>query len=293
MVVNYGSAALLEQNLMAVPSEQFQIVVVDSFSDPAERTRMQALASRARWQLVEPADNVGFGVGSNLGAQRALQSGARVLIFVNPDARIDEDACHRLAACAADDATSIIAPRIVRPDGSTWSSGTTDLFLNDGTMRATAKRSAAVSDSERPVVTWLSGACLAMSADLWTRLGGFDPDYFLYWEDVDLSWRAHEAGARLHVLEDVAVVHDEGATHAAARQSSRAKSGTYYYYNIRNRMLFATKHLGASDRRAWRRSSLAAARAIVLQGGRRQLLTGLTPWIAAARGVRDGLRLSR
>jgi GT2 family glycosyltransferase len=38
--------------------------------------------------------------------------------------------------------------------------------------------------------SWLTGACLAVSKQVWQATGGFDPDYFLYWEDVDYSQRA-------------------------------------------------------------------------------------------------------
>ena len=41
---------------------------------------------------------------------------------------------------------------------------------------------------------WLTGACLAVSKRVWQATGGFDPDYFLYWEDVDYSQRAKAVG---------------------------------------------------------------------------------------------------
>ena len=46
-------------------------------------------------------------------------------------------------------------------------------------------------------VMWLTGASLAMSITLWEQVGGFDERYFLYWEDVDLSWRILQAGGEL------------------------------------------------------------------------------------------------
>jgi len=86
---------------------------------------------------------------------------------------------------------------------------------------------------------WLSGACFAMHRDLWTTVAGFDDDYFLYWEDVDLSYRVVKAGGRLAVRQDLVAVHDVGGTQHDVTQ--RAKSSTYYYYSCRNRLVFAAK----------------------------------------------------
>lgn len=292
IVVNYGSHELLSRNLPQVPQPGVDVIVVDSFSTTIERQAMVDLAAARQWQLLTPNQNVGFGSGCNLGAQHAIDRGAEVLVFVNPDASLDAVSRNRLVSAVAADDKTVVAPRIERPDGSIWASGTTDLYLDTGTMRATRKRTTGKGGREPRVQTWLSGACFAISTRLWADIGGFDADYFLYWEDVDLSWRVHERGGSLLTLTDAVAVHDEGGTHADGG-SSRARSNTYYYFNIRNRMLFARKHLDPHDQRRWQRTSLVAARAIVLQGGRRQLVTGFGPWVAAARGLRDAVHAGR
>jgi GT2 family glycosyltransferase len=114
---------------------------------------------------------------------------------------------------------------------------------------------------------------------LWERLGGFDEDYFLYWEDVDLSHRCDLLGGRLIVRADLTAVHDAGGTQD--RASGRAKSATYYYYNCRNRLVFAAKHLGRRDQLRWLVRTPADARRVLLRGGRRQLAhPGRTVWPA-------------
>jgi GT2 family glycosyltransferase len=173
---------------------------------------------------------------------------------------------------------ALVAPRILRPDGGVYSRGLTYLHRADGTMSG---RRTAPDD-----VPWLSGACLALGAELWAGLGGFDEDYFLYWEDVDLSWRAVALGARLEVVDDAHVVHDEGGTQESR---GRAKSETYYRYDIRNRMLFARKNLAPAEVRRWRRALPRAARAVALRGGRRQFVEGIAPWRGVTRGVLDAL----
>jgi GT2 family glycosyltransferase len=116
----------------------------------------------------------------------------------------------------------------------------------------------------------------------------------LYWEDVDLSHRVVSAGGELVILDDVTVEHAQGGTQAVGHSSAgEPKSATYYYYNIRNRLLYAALHLDDGDYRSWASHSRAVAWEILLQGGRRQLLRSTAPWSAAYRGLRDGRRLAR
>jgi GT2 family glycosyltransferase len=290
VVVNYRSHALLEVNLrplaQAVP--EALVVVVDNYSSDAERAAIERLARENGWHPVLSPVNGGFGAGMNAGARRALERGARSLLLLNPDATLDAESLHRLHRRVQEEPDTLVAPVISRGDGSVWFDGV-DLYLDRGRMRATRKRQPA--DSHR-VEQWLTGACLAISAPMWERLGGFDEDYFLYWEDVDLSHRARLAGGRLLVDRDARAVHDEGATHDAAtgaQASGQPKSTTYYYYNIRNRLLYAAKHLSPRDRRRWALTAVPAAVEILLQGGRRQFRHPLGPLGAAWRGSWDGL----
>jgi len=87
----------------------------------------------------------------------------------------------------------------------------------------------------------------------------------------------------------VTAVHDEGGTHADG--GGRAKSETFYYYNIRNRALFARKWLDPEDRRRWTAGTFRAARDTLLTGGRRQFVEGFAPWRAAVRGVLAAYRI--
>lgn len=279
IVVNYGSSDLLATNLpRTVGDSGVRVVVVDSLSGTAERTAVTRLAADHGWELLTPARNVGFGGGSNLGAAHALAAGSRVLVFLNPDAWTDPAGLAALASAVRTGARALVAPVIHRPDGSVYSRGLTYLDLADGTMSGRRR-----SPDDVP---WLSGACVAVEGSFWEELGGFDEDYFLYWEDVDLSWRATALGARLEVVDGAHVVHDEGGTQES---TGRAKSETYYRYDIRNRMLFARKNLGPSGVRRWRRSLVRAAWAVALRGGRRQFVEGVGPWRGVARGVVEAL----
>lgn len=292
IVVNYGSPALLRANLepLQVSAPEITVVVVDNFSTDAARTEVTALATANGWLSVLPEANLGFGAGMNLGVAAAMEAGLDLVLLLNPDASITPESIERLAVRAVAAPLTLFAPRILRPDGTVWFDGA-DLYLSDGRIRSRNRRSDFPGAEIEP---WLTGACLLLSVELWERVGGFLDDYFLYWEDVDLSHRVVASGGALERVEDAIAVHDEGGTHDRSdAASARAKSSTYYYFNIRNRLVFAARHLSPADVRRWRRSAIPVAWGVLLQGGRRQLLTSTAPLRAGFAGVRDGLRLSR
>ncbi|MDJ0337991.1 glycosyltransferase family 2 protein [Cryobacterium sp. PH31-O1] len=288
VVVNFGSCALLEENLQPLSrsAPDLSVVVVDNFTDAAEQARVSALAEREGWQHVLSPTNLGFGGGMNVGVARAQQSGRTQFLLLNPDAAIIADQVARLIAVVREHPLTLVSPRILRPDGTVWFDGS-DLYLDDGRVRATRRRADHPGVRTTP---WLSGACLLISDELWRRIGGFSDDYFLYWEDVELSQRVLHEGGAVAVCAAAQATHAQGGTQGSGQHSAGlAKSYSYYYYNVRNRLVFAARNLDAPDRRRWRRRSVSAAWEVIARGGRRQLLTSVQPLIAAARGLRDGL----
>lgn len=264
VVVNYGSHELIERNFrdfnLDFGEDGVTVVVVDNFRDTASSSAVAEVCARSGWELVANARNVGFGAGVNAGAARALALGADVLLLANPDLELGREAATALIELARADPMRAVSPVVRRLDGSVWFGGA-QVLVEEG--RTTTRPNA---DSAAPG-GWLTGACIALSFQLWTLSGGFDEDYFLYWEDVDFSWRITAAGGSLEVREELSVLHDVGGT-----QGGSGKSPVYVYYNCRNRLLFAARHLDGATRSRWRRSSLRYGRAVALRAGRRAFL---------------------
>jgi len=288
VVVNYGSHGLVEANLARTLAGVGDTigVVVDNFSDAAERAAIDELCRRRGWLSVLSDANEGFGAGVRRGVEAARGTGVRSIVMLNPDAWMDPADLQALVAHTIRDPRVLVAPLVVRPDGTVFAD-LQDLYLADGTMRASRARPADVPADA--VMTWVSGACAALSVELWDASGGFDDDYFLYWEDVDLSARVWAAGGTVEVDRTLRATHDEGGTHGFST-AGRAKSPIYYYYNVRNRYLFAAKHLDEDSRRRWRRSARRVARSVLLQGGRAQFVHPARTVLPAWRALRDGRR---
>jgi GT2 family glycosyltransferase len=86
-------------------------------------------------------------------------------------------------------------------------------------------------------VTWVTGACLAARSSVLERLGGFDDGFFLYEEDADLQYRAHELG-RVVVVGDAVVVHAQGGS--ASHSGEEARGARLATAQVR----FIAKHQG-------------------------------------------------
>lgn len=285
VVVNYGSSDLLPMaldHLAAVPSV---VVVVDNWHSSAERRAVSSLCTEHNWTLVARAGNDGFGTAANVGTDLLLDRGCDVVLVLNPDARIGVDDCRRLAEIARQHPDSLVSPRIERPDGSTWFRG---VELRARTGRPVRPGGTFVSAPN----SVLTGACLAASSSLWRRLGGFRDEFFLYWEDFDLSARCIRGGGSLMVAEDVVAEHAVGGTQQSVDNGGRAKSHVYYRYNCRNRLVYAARNLPTAQLVLWTTHTFGESWAILLRGGRRQILTSPAVLLSAARGTAEGMAIA-
>lgn len=279
IVVNYGSHELVEKNLKVFGSAptNVRIIVVDNFSSATNRDAMMSVAERNGWELISLPSNLGFGLAVNIGAARALEVGCSSLVTLNPDASISPNDLESLRTACLADPFSLISPAVVRPDGSPWFR-IGRISVGQGGLKAMT------DDQVVSEIGWLSGACLAVNRALWEQLGGFDDDYFLYWEDVDLSFRCRSAGGTLILRDDLRAVHHVGGTQGAA-----GKSATYYRYNCRNRLIFAGKHLGCRDQARWILHTAQDTREVLNRGGPKQYLHMRAALWPAAAGCLCGL----
>jgi GT2 family glycosyltransferase len=298
VVVNYGAHRLLAANLADLDAApDIAVAVVDNFHSAGERDAVIGLGRERGWELIAPERNLGFGDGSNLGAQRIIALGCEIVVLLNPDAVLDIESCRRLAELARTNPHSLVSPKIMRPDGTVWFSGSR-LNLDSGRVGTVAGPFTSGPDK------WLSGAVLVAHRTMWQKLGGFADGYFLYWEDVDISWRCVNVGGTLIVASDITAVHDSGGTQLDQREAG-GKSPIYYYYNCRNRLLFATRHLSTRRVVKWLWHTPAESKRILYRGGRRQLVksprvllfavagTAAGSWIALSELARRGIHRLR
>jgi len=283
VVVNYASSDLLRSTLGAIRPVNAEVIVVDNFSTPDERRAISELAADRAWNVVLSPDNRGFGPGVNAGVARARDLGCKSLLLLNPDVQASVEVIEALRLASLNDPMALVSPRHVDLAGKITFSGSS-LNLRDG---RTGRADRADGSSPGTQLIWLTAACLAVSVQLWDRVGGLAEDYFMYWEDVDFNYRCAQAGATTVLRDDLTVVHDQGGTQGPRR--GRAKSALYYFYNARNRMLFAARLLDRRQLWGWWWRTPKVTWEILLRGGRRQLVDQPRLLLAALRGGLTGM----
>lgn len=90
-------------------------------------------------------------------------------------------------------------------------------------------------DHENRNIFWASGAALAIKSDLFLQLGGFDEDFEFHMEEIDLCWRVHRAGYKIHYTPESIVYHLGGG-------SLPMGSPRKVYYNFRNNLFMLWKN---------------------------------------------------
>lgn len=185
----------------------FEVIVVDDASTDAGLQSLQATPGLV-W--VRNDRNLGFVESCNAGAARARGS---VLVFLNNDTLVAPKWLDHLMAAVQQPGVGLAGARLQYPDGRLQEAG--GLVFADGSAwnygrfaHAEDPRYCYTRDTD-----YCSGAAVAIHADLFRRLGGFERRYVpAYYEDTDLAMSVRAAGLRVIYEPAATVVHLEGAS---------------------------------------------------------------------------------
>jgi N-acetylglucosaminyl-diphospho-decaprenol L-rhamnosyltransferase len=210
IVVTFDSAHALPECLGALRADDVPVIVVDN----ASTDDTVAVAEGWGARVIRNAHNEGYGRANNVGARAA---DAEFILIVNPDCVVDKGAVAALvdAARRYPDA-AFFAPQIVEPSGRVFyqprSLLATSLTNPDGKL---------VLPEGEACAPFFSGACFLMRRDVFLKLGGFDDNIFLFYEDDDLCRRVADSGSALIYVPQAVVRHGRG-------QSSGEKPGRIF-----------------------------------------------------------------
>ncbi len=249
IIVSYRCADLLDECLTSLAANRgdvdMEVEVVDNASgdDTAEVSRRHA------WVTTTALDeNLGFAKANNQAMDRAR---GRAVLVLNPDTVVPPGA---LRACLdelwRDPSVGLLTPRLVDREGrldrrchrgfpTLWSSfcyfTTLDRYLKG--PRSRRYTMGHIPEDQAADVEAVSGAFMLMPADALRVVGGFDEQFFMYAEDIDLSLRFIEHGYRVRYWPGVDVVH-VGAGSNVAGQRPPAANAAYF----RTMAPFVRKH---------------------------------------------------
>lgn len=253
IIVNYRTAALTIEAVESVLARHHggrsvDIHVLDNGSPGDDAAILADAASQRGWgprvTLHAETINHGFGRGNNVVLNRlaVAASPPDYVFLLNPDARLDNEAIDILASLLDERPDAGIAGGALHdPDGSKAASafrfpGIRSEF-SDATCfgpvgRLLKDAQVVLPPMAAPApVDWVTGASFIARFDLLRRLGFFDPDFFLYFEETELMRRVRRAGYAVWHVPDARIIHAAGSSTGMVEGRVASKPQPGYWYD--------------------------------------------------------------
>lgn len=270
IIVNYKVKYFLEQCLYSVhaacASLQYEIIVVDNGSNDGSREYLPEKFPDVKF--IWNAGNPGFGKACNMGLEIAR---GEIVLFLNPDTIVPEDGflkcvsfirnkekCGALGVRMIDGSGKFLreSKRGIPTASSAFFrlSGLTYLFPQSPYF--SAYYASALPEQEVNAVDVLAGAFLMAPAAALRDMNGFDEDYFMYGEDVDLCFRLKKAGYVNYYYPEVTIIHFKGES------TLRSKKYIRHFYGAMQ--IFIRKHYSSLFRRLIISAAVSAGKLIAM-----------------------------
>jgi GT2 family glycosyltransferase len=239
LIVNYHGLPHLEEclgGIFAQDFRDFEVVMVDNASADGSvefvRERFPLV------KVVQSGANLGFAGGNNHGLPHCR---GRFVFFLNNDTALEAGALEALAlAISGNPAVKVFAPFLVNYRERHLADSAGDCVYNSGSVFSFSHYPVSMFTQRRFVCSPCGGAAV-YAREVLDRIGAFDEDFFLNFEDLDLGYRAQHAGEKVLFLPEVMVYHKGSATLGGKR------SALSTYYAERNFPLFVLKNFPAAN----------------------------------------------
>lgn len=231
IIVNYNGQEYLKDCLtslscLAYAKDDYQIFMVDNAS--TDNSVAYVKNNFPEVKLIIAAENTGFAQGNNLGWQTVKDQGFDYIFLINQDTISEEYLLNKLIDLAeTDPAIAAVQPRLMlHPETDKVNSlGNAIHYLGFGYSQGSYEPF--TGDLQPFVAAYGSGAALLIKTSILQKIGLFDPDFFMYHEDLDFGWRIRIAGYKTMVVPEAVVYH----------KYEFSRSVKKYYWMERNRYI--------------------------------------------------------
>jgi hypothetical protein len=253
IIVNYNVKEFLQNLIHSIEKASAriskEIIVVDNASDDGSIEFLKEKFAQIR--LISNNSNLGFGKANNLGMKEAA---GKYFLLINPDTIVAEDTFDKMIKFFEEHSdVGLAGCKILNPDGSLqlacrrsfpgpWTSftkvtGLSNLFPKS---KLFARYNLTYLDENQTYeVDAISGSFMMLRKEVYEKVGGFDEQFFMYGEDLDLCYRIQKAGFKVFYFHDTQIIHYKGES---TKRSNIDEAKMFY-----NAMhLFVKKHLSSS-----------------------------------------------
>jgi N-acetylglucosaminyl-diphospho-decaprenol L-rhamnosyltransferase len=232
VIVTFNSAEVIGGCLDSIYAHdrRARCIVVDNAS--TDDTRHLVGAYDGPVDLVPLESNEGFGRACNIGARRSQTD---LVATMNPDVRIGRFAPEEISELAAADRVGLLSPLLCEASESPRQgarrcapmlSRSARTGLHDwrhivGPLWPSRLPTGDLSVEAEESATWASGAMTVFARQEFLELGGFDPSFFLYYEDMDLGRAYRAAGLPIRLLDSLEIQHEPGSSSPRGGQEAK------------------------------------------------------------------------
>jgi GT2 family glycosyltransferase len=247
ILVNWNSYALTRDcilSLQQIPAEQLDILLVDNNSaDGSGRELEQAFPDII---YLQAAENLGFTGGNNLAINYALQKDYTYVLLLNNDTTVAPDFLEKLT-CYLDEHPKVgaVQPLIYceEPSRVIWNAGSyyIDFIGQPLVKKKLRKENPAIESGIQ--VDWITGCAFLLRTDVLKKTGNLSDNMFMYFEDVDLSFRIRKLGYELHLVPAAEIWHVGGMSNKQTKKNAEGYvNPVVHYLNTRNRIWILKKY---------------------------------------------------
>ncbi|MGD8323823.1 MAG: glycosyltransferase family 2 protein [Gammaproteobacteria bacterium] len=252
VTVSYQSRSTIGQFLASMkPSAESglaDVVIVDNASSDGTADYVEKAFPWAT--LIRSDENLGFGRGCNRGFQAVKTP---YVLFINPDASIEHEELKKLVDFMESHPSAGIAGPAIEIAGSTEFQPLGMLLTPMGLIRSALRVANPIPSrrilktGEAPYKTnWICGAVMLVRSELFERLNGFDPRFFLYFEETDLCLRVLRSGMDIWAVGEATASHMGGvsAKQAESDLTEPGIGGCIVEYFYTSRFYYLVKNYG-------------------------------------------------
>jgi len=236
IVLNYNGESVIEQCITSIMRQDypnFETIVVDNCSSDSSVNIARRFLPRVR--LIENRANLGYTGGLNA-ASLQTSDDSELLAFVTSDVVLSEDWVRRMVDVIVADASVGAASSRVYYARRSKTITEFRIIYPSGTIYVPWNKKIGIEEIDFP-----SGAAFVVRKRVFRSVGGFDPDYFAYYDDVDLGWRIRLQGYKVVYNPYANIIHE--GSHSFRRVPVFLRIALFE----RNRMMTCMKNLGPTS----------------------------------------------
>lgn len=249
IIINWNSYEVTQTTILSLDNtsyKDYDIILIDNHSTDGSLEKLEATFKEITF--LKSNENLGFAGGNNLGIQYAIDKGYMYTMLLNNDVEVEFNFLEPLVE-KLDNNNHIgaVQPLIYFHHDRTiiWNAGSEfnrwlGITISNGYNQRDEGQKERYKEKK---IDWITGCAFMVKTEILAQIGALNHQFFIYYEDVDLSFRIKEAGYQLSYVPTSVIYHIAGMSHKSKEKTKEGFiSPKVHYLNSRNRIWVLKKY---------------------------------------------------